>query len=46
MKKAKTKDPTANKRIVAESIAMLMTGKSRGYMTVIRAYKELGKELL
>jgi hypothetical protein len=38
-------NPTANKRDVAEAVAIAMTGDPRGYMTVIRAYKKLGLEL-
>jgi PHD/YefM family antitoxin component YafN of YafNO toxin-antitoxin module len=38
-------NPTANKRDIAEAIAEAMTGDTRGYMTVIRAYKKIGIDL-
>ena len=38
-------NPTANQRTIAEAIAEAMTGDARGFKTVIRAYKELGKSL-
>lgn len=38
-------NPTANKRDIAEAIAIAMTGDAKGYMTVMRAYKQLDIEL-
>lgn len=38
-------NPTANQTDIAKAIASEMTGDERGYMTVIRAYKKLGKSI-